>query len=218
MRLAEIWRFPVKSMAGERLAAAELRRGGIEGDRLVQAWDARERIVTARTRPGLLGLRAALGEDGQPRVDGLPWTDPEVTRRVEQAAGPGVRLRRFEEEQRFDVLPLLVLTDGALSAFGRDSRRLRPNLVIEGVAGLAEREWEGRAIRVGAAVVGLADLRGRCVMTTFDPDTQQQDIGVLRDIASRFDGRLGLNALVLEPARIAEGDPVELLGPWSRGR
>jgi uncharacterized protein YcbX len=217
LRLAEIWRFPVKSMAGERLDEAELRRDGIEGDRLVQAWDERDRIVTARTRPGLLGLRAVLGEDGQPRIDGLPWTDPEVARRVEQAAGSGVRLRRFEQEGRFDVLPLLVVTDGSLTAFGRDSRRLRPNLVIAGVAGLAERDWEGRAIRVGGAVVGLADLRGRCVMTTFDPDTQKQDIGVLRDIASRFDGRLGLNALVLEPARIAEGDPVELLGRWNAG-
>jgi MOSC domain-containing protein len=217
LRLAEIWRFPVKSMAGERLDEAELRRDGIEGDRLVQAWDERDRIVTARTRPGLLGLRAVLGEDGQPRIDGLPWTDPEVARRVEQAAGRGVRLRRFEQEGRFDVLPLLVVTDGSLAAFGRDSRRLRPNLVIAGVDGLAEREWEGRAIRVGGAVVGLADLRGRCVMTTFDPDTQKQDIGVLRDIASRFDGRLGLNALVLEPARIAEGDPVELLGRWNAG-
>ena len=164
--------------------------------------------------PGCSGCGPSLGDDGQPLVDGLPWTDPEVTRRVEQAAGRGVRLRRFEQEARFDVLPLLVVTDGSLAAFGRDSRRLRPNLVIAGVEGLAEREWEGRAIRVGGAVVGLADLRGRCVMTTFDPDTQKQDIGVLRDIASRFDGRLGLNALVLEPARIAEGDPVELLGPW----
>jgi hypothetical protein len=217
VRLAEIWRYPVKSMAGERLACAELGRDGVAGDRLLQVWSEHDRIVTARTRPGLLGLRAVLGDDGQPRVDGLPWTDPEVTRRVEQSAGAGARLRRFEEPQRFDVLPLLVLTDGALAAFGRDPRRLRPNLVIAGVPGLAERSWAGRALRVGAAVVGLADLRGRCVMTTFDPDTQQQDIGVLRDIARRFDGRLGLNALVLEPARIAEGDAAELLGPWDAG-
>ena len=217
MNLAEIWRFPVKSLAGERLVSAELRRDGIEGDRLVQAWDGRGRILTARTRPGLLGLRAVLGDDGQPRVDGLPWSHPDVARRIEEAAGPGARLRRFEAEGRFDVLPLLVVTDGSLAAFGRDSRRLRPNLVIAGVEGLAERSWEGRALRVGAAVVGLVDLRGRCVMTTFDPDTQQQDIGVLRDIASRFDGRLGLNALVLEPGRIAQGDPVELLGAWDAG-
>jgi len=87
--------------------------------------------------------------------------------------------------------------------------------VISGVEGLAEREWEGRASRVGRAVVGLADLRGRCVMTTWDPDTQAQNVGVLRDIARRFDGRLCLSAAVVEAARIEVGDEVELLGPWS---
>jgi uncharacterized protein YcbX len=213
VRLAQIWRYPVKSMAGERLDTAELREDGIEGDRLVQAWDARGRIVTARTRPGLLGHRGTIGSDGIPFVDGLPWADPEVTRRVEAAAGRGTRLRRFDGKERFDVLPLLVATDGSLAAFGRDTRRLRPNLVISGVEGLAEREWEGRALRVGQAVVALDELRGRCVMTTWDPDTQAQDAGVLRDIVRRFDGRLCLNAAVLKPGRVATGDEVELLEP-----
>jgi uncharacterized protein len=213
VRLSEIWRYPVKSMAGERLDAAELRPDGIAGDRVVQAWDARGRLLTARTHPRLLGHRASIGPDGEPRVDGLPWTDPEVTRRVEAAAGRGARLRRFDGEERFDILPLLVATDGSLASFGRDPRRLRPNLVISGVEGLAEREWQGQAIRVGRAIVGLADLRGRCVMTTWDPDTQAQDLGVLRDIVQRFDGRLCLNAAVLEPGRIEAGDVVELLGP-----
>ena len=213
MRLAEIWRYPVKSMAGERLDAAELRTDGIEGDRVVQAWDPRGRIVTARTRPGLLGHLGTIGADGVPLVDGLPWADPEVPRRVEAAAGPGTRLRRFDGKERFDVLPLLVATDGSLAAFGRDTRRLRPNLVISGVEGLAERDWEGRALRVGQAVVALDQLRGRCVMTTWDPDTQAQDAGVLRDIVRRFDGRLCLNAAVLKPGRVATGDEVELLGP-----
>ena len=80
---------------------------------------------------------------------------PYGDRRVEAAAGRGARLRLFEGEERFDILPLLVATDGSLAAFGRDPRRLRPNLVISGGEGLAEREWEGRAIRVGRAVVGL---------------------------------------------------------------
>jgi len=215
VRLAEIWRYPLKSMAGERLAAAELRRDGVEGDRVVQVWDERNRILTARTHPELLRLHATIGADGQPQVDGLPWADPEVTRRVEAAAGPGARLRRFEGEERFDILPLLVATDGSLAAFGRDHRRLRPNLVISGVEGLAERGWEGRMLRVGRARVGLADLRGRCVMTTWDPDTHAQDVGVLRDIARRFDGRLCLNAAVLEPGRVEVGDTVELLGHWT---
>jgi uncharacterized protein YcbX len=213
MKLAQIWRYPVKSMAGERLVAAELRRDGIEGDRVVQVWDERNRILTARTHPRLLAHRATLGGDGEPQVDGLPWADPEITRRVEAAAGRGARLRRYEGVERFDVRPLLVATDGSLAAFGRDPRRLRPNLVISGVEGLAERDWEGRSLRIGKAVIGLADLRGRCVMTTWDPDTQAQDVGVLRDIVRRFDGRLCLNAAVLEPGRVAAGDAVELLEP-----
>ena len=139
MKLAEIWRYPVKSMAGERLAAAELRENDIDGDRVIQVWDERNRILTARTHPRLLAHQGTIGADGEPRVDGLAWTDPEVTRRVEAAAGRGARLRRYEGDERFDVRPLLVATDGSLAAFGRDFRRLRPNLVISGVEGLAER-------------------------------------------------------------------------------
>jgi hypothetical protein len=202
-------------MAGERLASTELLSTGIPGDRVVQVRNGKGRILTARNHPKLLGHRAVLGTDGEPWVDGLAWTELDVARRVEAAAGAGAHLRRFDGVERFDILPLLVATDGALAAFGRDPRRLRPNLVIAGADGLAERGWEGRALRVGGAVIGLADLRGRCVMTTYDPDTQRQDPEVLRDIVRRFEGRLCLNARVLEPGPIGVGDEATLLGPWS---
>jgi hypothetical protein len=56
----------------------------------------------------------------------------------------GRRRGRFQESpKRFDILPLLVCTDGAVSKFGRDVRRLRPNLMIGGVAAAAERRWTG---------------------------------------------------------------------------
>jgi MOSC domain-containing protein len=212
MWLAELWRYPVKSMAGEPLEQAELLADGIAGDRLVQVYDARGRVVTSRTRPRLLGHKAVLGPDGEPLVDGRPWRSEAVAAAVSEAAGPGAKLRRFEGEERFDVLPLLVATDGAIAAFGRDRRRLRPNLVIGGVEGLAERSWEGRVLRIGGALVALEELRQRCVMTTFDPDTQEQDVGVLRDIHERFGGSLALNAAVLQGGRVQVGDPVELAG------
>jgi uncharacterized protein YcbX len=113
--------------------------------------------------------------------------------------------------ERFDILPLLVATDGSLEAFGYDLRRLRPNIVISGVDGLAERGWEGSLLSIGDAVIGLADLRGRCIMTTWDPDTQAQDIGVFLRIRERFGGRLALNAWAGRPGRIAVGDEVALL-------
>jgi hypothetical protein len=113
---------------------------------------------------------------------------------------------------RFDILPLLVATDGAVAAFGHDRRRLRPNLLIGGVSGLDERDWEGRRLLIGGSViVELVDLRERCVMTTFDPDTQAQDVEVLRKIRRDFGGKLALNARVLEGGVVSVGDPVELL-------
>jgi uncharacterized protein len=211
MWVAELWRYPVKSMAGERLDRADLLSDGIAGDRVVHVQDSRGRVMTARTRPRLLGHRGTLGPDGEPLVDGRPWQSDEVAADVRAAAGDGTRLSRYDGIERFDVLPLLVATDGAVAAFGRDGRRLRPNIIIGGVDGLAEREWEGRRLRIGSALVGVQDLRARCVMTTYDPDTQAQDHSVLKDIVRRFDGTLALNCHVLEPAVIALRDPVELL-------
>ncbi|TMA32165.1 MAG: MOSC domain-containing protein [Deltaproteobacteria bacterium] len=212
MFLAELWRYPVKSMGGERLTRALLTASGVEGDRAVLVRWPRGRIVTARTRPALLGLHATMGADREPLVDGRPWRDPEIARRVEAAAGAGAKLESAAGNPgRFDVLPLLVMTDGALNAAGYDWRRFRPNLIISGVEGLAERDWEGRRLRVGHALLAVADLRARCVMTTFDPDTQVQDPGVLRRIVEEFDAVLGLNCGVIEGGAVAEGDPVELV-------
>lgn len=212
MRVAELWRYPVKSLGGERLDRAEVTTNGVAGDRVVHVRDARGRVLTARKHPRLLGLHAALGDDGEPLIDGRPWTTPESTAAVQAAAGPGVTLARHDGPERFDVLPLLVATDGAIAALGVDGRRLRPNLVVAGVPGVLERQWPGRRLRIGDVVIGLETLRGRCVMTTYDPDTQAQDLAVLQRIVDDFAGRMALDSVVLAEGTIEVGDPVELLG------
>lgn len=211
MHVAELWRYPVKSMAGERLQEARLTPLGIEGDRVVHVENAHRRVITSRTHFELLGHHAVLDAHGEPLVDGRAWTDPGVAADVARIAGDGARLVRSRGAGRFDVLPLLVATDGAIAAFGYDGRRLRPNLVIGGVQGLDERTWAGKGLRIGDALIALADLRGRCVMTTIDPDTLVQDPRVLRSIVDRFDGRLALNAAVVRAGRIREGDRVDLV-------
>jgi uncharacterized protein len=143
MIVVELWRYPVKTMAGERLERVRLGPLGLEGDRVVHVEGADGRVITSRSHPRFLGHRGSLGPDGEPLVDGLPWDSPEVASRVVAIAGPGARLVRFEGVERFDVLPLLVATDGAIAAFGHDRRRLRPNIVIGGVEGLGERAWPG---------------------------------------------------------------------------
>ena len=213
MTVTAIWRYPVKSMAGEQVRSTQLTSTGLLGDRVVQVFDRRGRMVTARTFPRLLRLHATLGLDGEPLVDGLPWQSHEVGRRVEASVEPGARLERVDTPERFDILPLLVCTDGALSTFGRDLRRLRPNLVISGVEGLAERQWPGAILRLPEAEVALADLRRRCVMTTYDPDTAEQDPRVLRDIVRRFGGQLCLDAAVARAGRIEVGHRVDVIAP-----
>src|SRR5262245_49849116 len=120
MKLAQIWRYPVKSMAGERLKCARIGPLGIEGDRVVHVENARRHVITARTHHRLLGHHATLHESGEPLVDGLLWSDPKIRKDIVNIVGPGARLIHDESSIRFDVLPLLVATDGAIAAFGRD--------------------------------------------------------------------------------------------------
>ena len=80
-----------------------------------------------------------------------------------------------------------------------------------GLEGLAERTWPGRRLRIGEAIIQVQDLRARCVMTTFDPDTLAPSPQVLRDIVKRFDGKLALNCDVLKGGIIRVGQEVELL-------
>lgn len=200
-------------MAGEAISSAVLTHNGIEGDRILHIEAPNGRVLTARTRPKLLGHRATLGADGDPLVNGLAWNSAEVFRGVEEAAGPGCRLIRSEGPERFDILPLLVTTDGAIQAAGYDRRRFRPNIVIGGVSGSGERDWEGKTLRVGSCVIGIADLRQRCIMITFDPDSLQQDVAALGRIQREFGGVLGLNCRVLIAGKIRVGDPVVLARP-----
>lgn len=210
MRVAHLWRYPVKSMGGEELTEAVVTQDGIAGDRLIQVVSAPGRYVTSRTHPKLLLHRATIGAGGGILIDGQPWDSPGIAKAVEAIGGHGTRLIRYDGPERFDVMPLLVATDGAIADFGRDYRRFRPNIVIGGVEGLGEREWEGKFLTIGDCVIAVDSLRMRCVMTTYDPDTAEQDISVLRDIVRRYGGEFALNCEVVRGGTIRAGDAVEI--------
>jgi uncharacterized protein YcbX len=209
MRIARLWRYPVKSLAGEELTTAALSRNGLDGDRLVYVRGP-EGVRTSRRHYRLLGLRGTLDADGRPLVNGHAWDSPEALALVRGAAGSDAWLEEADENRAFDVLPLLVATDGAVAAFGRDVRRLRPNIVVGGVEGLQEFDWPGATLRIGDATIHLDSRRGRCPMTTVDPDTLERDPEVLRDIGRRFGGRLALNAAILRGGTISVADAVTL--------
>jgi hypothetical protein len=201
-------------MRGERLDVAEVRRDGIVGDRIVHVRESSGRVATSRFRPGLLGLAGTLGGDGEPLVDSVPWSEPSVLERVRAVTEPGAELVRFagvDEGQRFDVLPLTVLTESMVRAVGYDRRRFRPNVLIADAAADAELVWTGFGLRIGEALIGVRKRRSRCVMTTFDPDTLEQDPMVLLHVVRSFDGRVALDCWVAEPGEVRVGDGVEVV-------
>ena len=214
LHVAGLWRYPVKTLAGERLSGAVIGLEGIPGDRVVRVRGP-EGVRTSRRHYRLLGLRGTLGPDDGPLINGHPWDSPDALALVKAAAGDDAWLEVFDSPERSDVLPLLVATDGAVAAFGRDVRRLRPNILIGGVQGLDEVDWPGAELHIGDAIVRLDSLRGRCPMTTVDPDTLDPE--VLRDIGRRFGGRLALNADVARGGAIRVGDAVRLVRAGGSG-
>jgi uncharacterized protein YcbX len=210
MYVAELWRYPVKSMAGEQLEAVDLRADGIPGDRMLRVVDAAGRLVTARTKPGLLSLRASLASAGRPFVNGVDWRSSAIARAVADVAGDGARLVPADDGHAFDESPLLIATDGAIAALGYDGRRFRPNVVIGGVHGMDERSWDGRRLRAGNVDIDLGHLCARCVITTLDPDSLERNPDVLRRVNAELGGKFARNCWVARAGRIAIGNPVEL--------
>jgi uncharacterized protein len=207
----ELWRYPVKSLAGEQIAKADIDELGIPGDRQILVRNGRGRTLTSRTHHLLLGLKGTLDSDSVGRISGHQWDSPEALRLVKRAAGSDAELFKYDGVERFDVLPLLIATDGAIEHMGFDGRRLRPNIVIGGVAGLKERSWPGRRLRIGEAVINVAQLRRCCVMTTYDPDTLEQDVKVLKSIVNKLGGMMALDCSVKTPGLLLENDIVELI-------
>jgi MOSC domain-containing protein len=220
MHVAELWRYPVKSLRGQSLAETLITAEGIEGDRLVHARRPSGRVFTARTHSKLLGLQGALGAGGVPTIDGVRWDDPAALAAVRAVTQPDAELAYSHGtgSERFDVLPISVATDGGVAAVGVDGRRFRANVYLDGVEGLAEREWVGFELRLGEAVVGVRQVRGRCVMTTFDPDSLEQDLTVLQKIYFELDGVTALDCYVVQPGRVRVGDEAHVLDYWTLPR
>ena len=231
MRVAEIWRYPVKSLQGERLAEAAVDALGIAGDRRWALFDRGTGLgLTARRVPELLFGSARIRNDGGVEVvlpDGTVTTDERV---ISGWLGRDVELRAAGEEAPTYESPVdedepdpaeWLQWEGAAGPF-HDSPRIRLSLVSTGTLGT----WDRRRFRANVVLDGAGEdgLRGqeadlgevrlrlgipiaRCVMTTRpQPGGIARDTSVLKTIHRERDGLLAVRAAVLRPGMVRTGD------------
>lgn len=234
MRLLEIWRYPVKSLQGERVDATLLGPEGVAGDRQLAIFDVETGFgLTGRREAELLFASARIvGEaveitlpDGSLARDDAALSQwigrPVALRSTSEATS-----RRFESPEDFEneASGNWRAFTGALGSFRDDQdaaisiastgslgewpqRRFRPNLVVDGSG---EDELVGSTMRIGGAVVRVQERLGRCVMVTRAQPGIERDLGVLRTIHRERDHTFAVGATVHTPGEIAVGD--ELAG------
>jgi len=224
--VADVMRYPVKSLGGERARHAFVGPYGLTGDRRLAVVGADGSVVTARRAHALLGYRAVVADgDAAMRVrvtapDGRGWDadDPALAAELSAALGREVQLARGAVGV-FDAAPVHVVNEASVRAMdgwlGRevDVRRFRPNLVVEPADGepFAEAHWPGARLTIGDSVeLEVVSPTERCAVTTFDPDTLQRDTAVLANLARRRDNFFGVYARVVRPGWVHLGDPVAL--------
>ena len=210
MRVAELWRYPVKGLRGEALERVEIAADGIPGDRRLRVADKRG-TITGRRKQRMVALPATLDAGGEPLVAGEPWSSDVAADAIREVAGEGAGLVEAEDGHAFDLAPLLVVTDGGIAQLGYDRRRFRPNILIEGVDGAAEQDWIRGRLQVGEALLFVREGCERCVITTIDPDTTEVDPEVLRRARLEVGGMMGVYCSVLQPGVVAVGDPVTIV-------
>lgn len=236
MRVLEIWRYPVKSLQGERLEHAEIGSQGVEGDRRYAIFDVATGYgLTARRAPELLFAAAHMRSDGTVEIalpDGSIAADDTALstwlgRKVVLRSAEEVSERQFENPADFENEhlsrwePFAGSTgafqdsgDAAVSLLSRPStrewspRRFRANILIDESG---ENQLVGNQIALGGSTLLVRKRLARCVMTTRpQPGGIERDLDVLRTLHRELDGCLAIGAVVLQPGNVRTGDELLL--------
>lgn len=223
--VAELWRYPVKSLGGERVEALPCGPGGAAGDRrwAVVGVDGKpgsgKSTRRFRRMPGLLSMAAATDASGSVWITFADGTrrrveDPGTEEALGRVVGEEVRLAEGGPDEHLDDSPLHLVTTAELAALARrlpDAsiavRRFRPNVVVDAPDAPA---LVGRTLRVGDALVHVRARAARCVMVTMAQPALPFVPRVLSTIEDELEGCFGVYATVERPGTLRPGDALTL--------
>lgn len=234
-RIQAIYRYPVKSMAGELLQQTSLGLHGVEGDRRLAFRRVSEKggfpWLTAGKLPELLLYKPVRQDAAQDHAlpthvvtpDGkmLGISSAELGDEITERYGADVELMQLNQgifdEAAVSVISLAT-SDKITSASGHpaDIRRFRPNIVLEtrDNEAFAEDQWVGKTLVFGDTVdssavqITLRDVR--CAMIGLHPDTAQADPAVLKTVAKLNQICAGVYGTVIRQGTLQVGQPVYL--------
>jgi len=236
-RISAIFRYPVKSMAGESLDVARLSWHGIEGDRRFAFRRLTDKSgfpwLTASKLPQLLlykpfGLDSSNPEPLPTHVctpDGKEYElrSNELREELSNRYGSDVELMSLKHGI-FDEASISLISAGTVQCFerelGRDVglRRFRPNVVIEtdGAEPFEEDGWVGRTLIFGEGNSGpsltVTMKDERCAMVNLDPDTAERDSEVMKTVVRVNNNCAGVYGAVVRPGELRVGQVVTLEG------
>lgn len=226
-RLVGLWRYPVKSMAGEALETCAVGWHGLAGDRrwaFVRPDSERSGFpwFTLRERADLNHYRPRFADPEKPDRSATVVRTP--TGAELDVADPALGLELCAEGARvikqsrgvFDTFPLSLISTQTLASLstslGLDlgADRFRPNLLVDtgSEEPFPEDAWVGRTVRIGDLRMRVDQRDGRCLVVTIDPATGERSPQVLREIAQARDGCLGVYGSTVTPGRVRVGDAV----------
>jgi uncharacterized protein YcbX len=230
-----LFRYPVKSMRGERLEAANLGWHGLDGDRRLAFRRINDRSgfpwLTASQLPELVLFTPQRREDDAqgnipthirtPDGTEMPVFGPDLAREIERLYGAPVQMMQLKhgifDEGSVSVIAVDTVREiGRLAGLTLDARRFRPNVVVRLLRSVPfqEDEWVGGVLSFGAGddapAIAVTLRDERCSMLNLDPDSAGIAPEVMKAVVRANQNRAGIYGTVTRTGRLAVGQTILL--------
>jgi len=230
-----IFRYPVKSMGGERLDAANLGWHGLDGDRRLALRRMEDRgafpWLSASKLPDLVLFTPLRREDGAgghlpthvrtPDGEEMDVFGADLAAEIGRRHGAPVQMMQLKhgifDEASISVIALDTVSEiGQLAGVSPDMRRFRPNIVVRSVRSVPfqEDEWVGGVLSFGegsdAPAVAVTMRDERCSMINIDPDSGGRAPEMMKAVVRANQNCAGIYGTVTRIGRVAVGQTIVL--------
>lgn len=237
-QIEAIYRYPVKSMGGERLTAATLGWHGLAGDRrfALRRMDLHSDYpwLSASKLPDLLRYAPHRNGDGAagdlpthvrtPDGAEMPILGEDLAAEIGRKNGAPVQMMQMKhgvfDDASLSVIAIATVDEIArLAARSPDVRRFRPNVLVRSLRAVPfeEDEWVGGVLAFGegddAPTIAVTMRDVRCSIVNLDPDSASSAPEVLKAVVSEHDNTAGIYGTVTRIGRLAVGQTVYLQLP-----